>query len=138
MKKVLKLYCLIVFLSVLQQTLFFYFLSSLLIKVWAKEKKETLKFNLGLKNFKKENIGNSNSKNALASVIRLDHLPSFLLKISLSCCYDSLPCFLCYLTKGLKCNPKHWPCLDLLCTVLYAIGDYYSKLFIVCFPAFGI
>ncbi|RMX51696.1 hypothetical protein pdam_00008112, partial [Pocillopora damicornis] len=28
--------------------------------------------------------------------------------------------------EGLKCNPKHWPCLDLLCTVLYAIGDYYS------------
>lgn len=33
--------------------------------------------------------------------------------------------------EGLKCNPKHWPCLDLLCTVLYAVGDYYTCLVMI-------
>lgn len=33
--------------------------------------------------------------------------------------------------EGLKCNPKHWPSLDLLCTVLYAIGDYSSCLVMI-------
>lgn len=33
--------------------------------------------------------------------------------------------------EGLKCNSKHWPCLDLLCTVLYAIGDYYTCLVMI-------
>lgn len=25
---------------------------------------------------------------------------------------------------GLRCNPDHWPCLDSLITVLYALSDY--------------
>lgn len=33
--------------------------------------------------------------------------------------------------EGLKCNPKHWPCLDLLCTVLFAVGDYYTCLVMI-------
>ncbi|KAJ7387336.1 Calcineurin-binding protein cabin-1 [Desmophyllum pertusum] len=33
--------------------------------------------------------------------------------------------------EGLKCNSKHWPCLDLLCTVLYAVGDYYTCLVMI-------
>ncbi|XP_078360870.1 calcineurin-binding protein cabin-1-like isoform X1 [Oculina patagonica] len=33
--------------------------------------------------------------------------------------------------EGLKCNAKHWPCLDLLCTVLYAVGDYYTCLVMI-------
>ena len=41
-------------------------------------------------------------------------------------CWDNNEHLNCFL-QGLKCNSKHWPCLDLLCTVLYAVGDYYSK-----------
>lgn len=35
---------------------------------------------------------------------------------------------------GLRCNPDHWPCLDSLITVLYALSDYsctYSALLLL-------
>ncbi|TRY56617.1 hypothetical protein DNTS_023521 [Danionella cerebrum] len=33
---------------------------------------------------------------------------------------------------GLRCNPEHWPCLDSLITVLYALSDYSCCLFHIC------
>lgn len=33
--------------------------------------------------------------------------------------------------QGLQCNPKHWPCMDALCTVLYSIGDYVACLHLI-------
>ncbi|XP_031557657.1 calcineurin-binding protein cabin-1-like [Actinia tenebrosa] len=33
--------------------------------------------------------------------------------------------------EGLRCNSKHWPCLNELCTVLYAIGDYATCLVMI-------
>lgn len=35
------------------------------------------------------------------------------------------------LEQGLNCNSKHWPCLDELIVVLYAIGDYHACLLLV-------
>ena len=35
----------------------------------------------------------------------------------------------CFILKGLFYSPKHWPCLDNLITVLFAIGDYAGLLF---------
>jgi len=34
-------------------------------------------------------------------------------------------------TSGLSCNENHWPCLDAAITVLYALLDYESKMWIV-------
>uniref|UniRef100_A0A8C2GGG0 Calcineurin-binding protein cabin-1 n=1 Tax=Cyprinus carpio TaxID=7962 RepID=A0A8C2GGG0_CYPCA len=33
---------------------------------------------------------------------------------------------------GLRCNPDHWPCLDSLITVLYALSDYSCCLYNIC------
>uniref|UniRef100_A0A672RJU7 Calcineurin-binding protein cabin-1 n=1 Tax=Sinocyclocheilus grahami TaxID=75366 RepID=A0A672RJU7_SINGR len=33
---------------------------------------------------------------------------------------------------GLRCNPDHWPCLDSLITVLYALSDYSCCLYYIC------
>nr|ADK74348.1 calcineurin binding protein 1 [Danio rerio] len=33
---------------------------------------------------------------------------------------------------GLHCNPEHWPCLDSLITVLYALSDYSCCLYYIC------
>ncbi|XP_067251580.1 calcineurin-binding protein cabin-1 isoform X3 [Chanodichthys erythropterus] len=33
---------------------------------------------------------------------------------------------------GLRCNPDHWPCLDNLITVLYALSDYSCCLYYIC------
>ncbi|XP_071511667.1 uncharacterized protein [Diadema antillarum] len=33
--------------------------------------------------------------------------------------------------QGLRCSKHHWPCLDLLCTVLYAINDYVTCLYYI-------
>ena len=30
--------------------------------------------------------------------------------------------------QGLQCNPKHWPCLDMVITVLYSLGNYHTCL----------
>nr|XP_014344546.1 PREDICTED: calcineurin-binding protein cabin-1 [Latimeria chalumnae] len=34
--------------------------------------------------------------------------------------------------EGLRCNPDHWPCLDNLITVLYALSDYTNCLYFIC------
>ncbi|XP_051009187.1 calcineurin-binding protein cabin-1 isoform X3 [Acomys russatus] len=34
--------------------------------------------------------------------------------------------------EGLRCNPDHWPCLDNLITVLYALSDYTTCLYFIC------
>ncbi|XP_022096465.1 calcineurin-binding protein cabin-1-like [Acanthaster planci] len=34
--------------------------------------------------------------------------------------------------QALKCSPNHWPSLDNLCTVLYALNDYAGCLFYIC------
>lgn len=31
--------------------------------------------------------------------------------------------------EALKCNPNHWPSLDLIITILYILNDYYSEHF---------
>eukprot|EP00057_Strongylocentrotus_purpuratus_P020780 XP_011675254.1 PREDICTED: calcineurin-binding protein cabin-1 [Strongylocentrotus purpuratus] len=33
--------------------------------------------------------------------------------------------------QGLRCSKFHWPCLDYLCTVLYAINDYVTCLYYI-------
>ncbi|XP_023231855.1 calcineurin-binding protein cabin-1-like [Centruroides sculpturatus] len=33
--------------------------------------------------------------------------------------------------EGLKCNPKHWPCLDNVITVLYVLNDYANCLYYI-------
>ncbi|XP_041466733.1 calcineurin-binding protein cabin-1-like [Lytechinus variegatus] len=33
--------------------------------------------------------------------------------------------------QGLKCSKLHWPCLDFLCTILYAINDYVTCLYYI-------
>lgn len=37
---------------------------------------------------------------------------------------------LCF-EEGLKCNPKHWPCLDNVITVLYVLNDYANCLYYI-------
>ncbi|XP_038052847.1 calcineurin-binding protein cabin-1-like [Patiria miniata] len=34
--------------------------------------------------------------------------------------------------QALKCSPKHWPSLDNLCTVQYALNDYAGCLYYIC------
>ncbi|KAJ7309748.1 hypothetical protein JRQ81_007813 [Phrynocephalus forsythii] len=34
--------------------------------------------------------------------------------------------------EGLTCNPDHWPCLDNLIVVLYALSDYTTCLYYIC------
>ncbi|XP_006901491.1 PREDICTED: calcineurin-binding protein cabin-1 [Elephantulus edwardii] len=34
--------------------------------------------------------------------------------------------------EGLRCNPDHWPCLDNLITILYALSDYTTCLYFIC------
>ncbi|XP_007955587.1 calcineurin-binding protein cabin-1, partial [Orycteropus afer afer] len=34
--------------------------------------------------------------------------------------------------EGLRCNPDHWPCLDSLITILYALSDYTTCLYFIC------
>lgn len=29
-----------------------------------------------------------------------------------------------FLNQGLRCSPRHWPCLDNLVTILYVLNDY--------------
>jgi calcineurin-binding protein cabin-1 len=29
--------------------------------------------------------------------------------------------------QGLNCNPKHWPCLDNVISILYALNNYLGK-----------
>ncbi|XP_021355023.1 uncharacterized protein LOC110451375 [Mizuhopecten yessoensis] len=33
--------------------------------------------------------------------------------------------------KGLHCNPNHWPCLDHIVTLLYAMNDYWNCLYYI-------
>ncbi|XP_006875013.1 PREDICTED: calcineurin-binding protein cabin-1 [Chrysochloris asiatica] len=34
--------------------------------------------------------------------------------------------------EGLRCNADHWPCLDNLITILYALSDYTTCLYFIC------
>jgi calcineurin-binding protein cabin-1 len=33
--------------------------------------------------------------------------------------------------QGLRCSPNHWPCIDNIITVLYALGDYVGCLYFI-------